>query len=41
MPRTIEEQEGLSLLGNKNTEIPDSYNPDVLETQALVKQVYY
>ncbi len=32
MPRTIEEQEGLSLLGNKNTEIPDSYNPDVLET---------
>lgn len=32
MPRTIKEQEGLSLLGNKNTVYKDTYAPEVLET---------
>ena len=32
MPRTIEEQAGLSLLGNKKTVYSDKYAPEVLET---------
>ena len=31
MPRTKEEQEGLSLLGNKKTEYRDDYAPELLE----------
>ncbi len=32
MPRTKEESEGLSLLGNKKTEYSDKYAPHLLET---------
>ena len=32
MPRTAEEQEGLTLLGNKRTEYRDDYAPEVLES---------
>lgn len=32
MPRTAEEQEGLTLLGNKSTEYRDDYAPEVLES---------
>ncbi len=32
MPRTEQEREGLSLLGNKKTTYSDSYAPEVLET---------